>query len=95
MYANVTVSSQYAFADGSAFLSMDWCATGSKVQQYTSLLLWLCANHGLKPQGLENLQPSGPELFVSSQLTKAFLVPHGGSKVRVVKKERLGCIFFQ
>ena len=29
MYANVTVSSQYAFAAGSAFLSMDWCATGS------------------------------------------------------------------
>ena len=38
---------------------------------------------------IEDLQPSGPELFVTRQLTKAFLVPHGGNKVRVVKKERL------
>ena len=90
MYAKVTVSSQYAFAAASAFLSMDLVRNFG--QQYTSLLLWLCAHLGLKPQGLENLQPSGPQLFVSRQLTKAFLVPHGGNKEW---SKRRGCIFFQ
>ena len=80
MYANVTISTQYAFAAGSAFLSMDWCATGSNNIKLIFVAVAL-RTPWPKASGVGNLQPSGPELFVSSQLTKAFLVPHGGNSI--------------